>query len=109
MCELKSIISRRRFLELRERFKREPWGSKAINRSLWHIMEMLRRICRSTGWESMTIDDIESMNPSKSIEYRDDICDLLMNVNAKPWEIPQGSSRAIAAQQSLERLVNKSK
>jgi hypothetical protein len=107
--ELKHIISRKRFLELKERFKREPWGSKSINRSLWHIIEMLRRVCRANGVENMSVDDIEPMNPSNTIEYRDDICDLLNHVDAKPWDIAPGSSRAIMTQLAAARIEDKLK
>ncbi len=71
---------------------------------MWHIMEMLRRVCRANGIENMSVDDIQPMNPSNSIEYRDDICDLLNDINAKPWDIAPGSSGAILAQLSAKRL-----
>jgi len=96
--------------ELRERYRREPWGSKAKNRTDFYIIEMLRRICRSTGWKDLKYEDVECMNQSSTIEYRDDICDLMQDVDAKPWDIAPGSSKDMSAnsvQESLDKMAEK--
>ena len=96
--------------ELRERYRREPWGSRAKNRTDFYMIEMLRRICKSTGWKDLKFEDIECMNSSNTIEYRDDICDLMQDVNAEPWHIPPGSSRDMSTdtvQKSLDNMANR--
>jgi hypothetical protein len=96
--------------ELRERYKREPWGSRAKNRNDFYIIEMLRRICRSTGWKDLTYEDVECMNQSKTIDYVDDICDLMQDVNAKPWDVAPGSSSEMSVkdiEESLDSMSNR--
>jgi hypothetical protein len=94
--------------ELRERYRREPWGSKAKNRTDFYIIEMLRRICKSTGWKDLKHEDIIGMNMSGTIEYKDDVCDLLQDINAKPWDIAAGSSKDMSTHSVQKSLDNMS-
>ena len=89
-CQLRKIITRKRFLEQKMRFKREPWGSKAVNGQYFIMLEMMRKMV-AINYQGFGPEILEKYSYSKTTECRDEIEDLRLDPDANEFEFsPDG-------------------
>jgi hypothetical protein len=98
-CELEDIITTKRWIELKDRFIREPWGSKARNmqhQSTIHLLNMIasQKMCKDPDFE-------EKFRLSKTSQIKDEIKDKLLDPDTGEYEFAHDSLEAMNYQQIL--------
>ena len=104
-CELQDVITQRRFIELKERFSREPWGSKARNTQYQATIHLLNMIASQV--KSSDPNFTEHFRQSRTAEVKDNVKDLLLDPDTNEFEFAPDSLEAMKYQQILNAQAAK--
>lgn len=98
-CELEDIITHKRFVELKDRFSREPWGSKARNTQYQATIYLLNMIASQV--KSNDPKFTENFRQSRTAEIKDKVKDLLLPIDTNEFEFAPDSLEAARYQHIL--------